>query len=62
MAFCRLSGIDLTMDFLSFVTVMMMLIRPQMKTMARAWRQVKPPAAQTVKAKRALSPIPGATA
>ena len=48
MAFCRLSGIDLTIDFLSLVTVITMFMRPQMKTIARACFHVNPPARHTV--------------
>ena len=61
-AFWRLSGIDLTIDLRSFVTVMIMFITPQMNTIARASCQTNPPARHIVYVKRALRPIPGATA
>ncbi len=48
--------------FLILVTVIMMLIKPQMRTMPRACCQGIPMASTTVNVKKALSPIPGACA
>ena len=48
--------------FLMLVTVIKMLIRPQINTMAKACCQVKPKPNTTVNVKNALSPIPGACA
>ena len=48
MAFCRLFGIALMMYLRSLVTVIRMLIRPQMNTMDSACCQVKPRAKHTV--------------
>ena len=48
MAFWRLRGIDLMIDFRILVTVIRMLKRPQMKTIESACCQVNPSAPQTV--------------
>ena len=47
-AFCRLRGMDLMMNLRILVTVMMMLIRPQINTMDRVCCQVKPRPRHTV--------------
>ncbi|MPN32744.1 hypothetical protein SDC9_180224 [bioreactor metagenome] len=62
MAYCRETGMALMMALRSLVTVIRMLIRPQMKTMASACCQVKPIRKTMVKVKKAFSPMPGAWA
>ena len=62
MACWSMGGMDWMMSLRSLVAVMMMLIRPQMKTMDMACCQVKPRPLTTVKVKKALRPTPGARA
>ena len=62
MAFCRLRGMDLMMNLRSFVTVMRILIKPQINTMDRVCCQVKPRPRHTVYTKNAFRPMPGAWA
>lgn len=48
MAFCKLRGIALMIYLRTFVTVIIILINPQIKTIDKACCQVKPSVKQTV--------------
>ena len=61
-AFCKLWGIDLTICFLILVTVITILITPQINTIDSACCQLKPKVKHTVYTKKAFRPIPGAWA
>ena len=62
MACCILTGMALIIILRTFVTVIKILNKPQMNTIANASCQVNPRPNTTVNVKNAFNPIPGANA